>query len=221
MRAIPRAHPAGLFVRCRRKAMGPREEQSARVLRAEAKSERQKRSSFCSAALDPRPRQPRRGQAGIARQGRAQGCARVREWAGCPSSEPRPDLAHPEREARRARLPGCISFGYFSLCKQRKVTRSHGCERKNEGTRPQKDQEQRHWIPAFAGMTGKSKGWIPAFAGMTSERTKTLDSGFRRNDEQKRQSPPRRTTSDFPPPTKVGIVSPLNLTSRRRIQTDK
>jgi len=36
--AIPRADPAGLIDRCRRKAMGPREEQSARVLRAEAKS---------------------------------------------------------------------------------------------------------------------------------------------------------------------------------------
>jgi len=36
MRAVPRAHPAGLIDRCRRKAMGPREEQSARVLRAEA-----------------------------------------------------------------------------------------------------------------------------------------------------------------------------------------
>ena len=39
MRAIPRAHPTGLIVRCRRKAMGPRGEQSARVLRAEARSE--------------------------------------------------------------------------------------------------------------------------------------------------------------------------------------
>jgi len=46
--AIPRADPTGLFVRCRRKAMGPREEQSARVLRAEAKSERRKQSRFCS-----------------------------------------------------------------------------------------------------------------------------------------------------------------------------
>ncbi|WP_295915160.1 hypothetical protein [uncultured Xanthomonas sp.] len=31
--------------------------------------------------------------------------------------------AHPEREARRARRQGVLSFGYFSLHKQRKVTR--------------------------------------------------------------------------------------------------
>ena len=37
-----RAPLRGLIVRCRRKAMGPREEQSARVLRAEAKSEKRK-----------------------------------------------------------------------------------------------------------------------------------------------------------------------------------
>jgi len=53
MRAIRRAHPSGLIDRCRRKAMGPREEQSARVLRAEAKSERQKQNRFALAvALD-------------------------------------------------------------------------------------------------------------------------------------------------------------------------
>jgi len=37
-----RAPLRGLIDRCRRKAMGPREEQSARVLRAEAKSEKRK-----------------------------------------------------------------------------------------------------------------------------------------------------------------------------------
>jgi len=31
---------------------------------------------------------------------------------------------YPEREARRARRQGVLSFGYFSLHKQRKVTRS-------------------------------------------------------------------------------------------------
>jgi len=36
--AIPRADPSGLIGRCRRNAMGPREEQSARVLRAEARA---------------------------------------------------------------------------------------------------------------------------------------------------------------------------------------
>jgi len=69
-----------------------------RAKRARPARRSKKRSSFCSAALDPGPRQPRRGQDGTARQGRAQGCARVREWAGCPSSEPRPDLAHCRRQ---------------------------------------------------------------------------------------------------------------------------
>ncbi|WP_295907132.1 hypothetical protein [uncultured Xanthomonas sp.] len=31
--------------------------------------------------------------------------------------------AEPEREARRARRQGALSFGYFSLREQRKVTR--------------------------------------------------------------------------------------------------
>jgi len=34
----------------------------------------------------------------------------------------------------------------------------------------------------------KGKSWIPAYAGMTSGRAKTLDSGFRRNDEQKQKA---------------------------------
>jgi len=123
-----------------------------RAKRARPARRSQSKAAFV-VVLDPGPRQPRQGQAGIARQGRAQGCARVREWAECPSSEPRPDLAHPQRVARRARLPGGVLFGYFLLHKQEKVTRSHGCERKNEGMRPPANQEQRHWIPASAGMT--------------------------------------------------------------------
>jgi hypothetical protein len=45
-----------------------------------------------------------------------------------------------------------------------------GRARKNERTRSEQNQEQ-------------TQNWIPAFAGMTSERAKTLDSGFRRDDE--------------------------------------
>ena len=166
--AIPRADPTGLIVRCRRKAMGPREEPE----RARPARRSQSRKASHAVALDPGPRQPRRGQAGIARQGRAQGCARVREWAGCPSSEPRPDLADPQREARRARLPGGISFGYFSLCKQRKVTRSHGCERKNEGMRSEQNQKPQQKLDS-------------SFRWNDELRAKTLDSGFRRNDERR------------------------------------
>ena len=57
----------GLIGRCRRKAMGPREEPSARVLRAEAKGG-SKAAFALAVALDPGPRQPRRGQDGAARR---------------------------------------------------------------------------------------------------------------------------------------------------------
>ncbi len=54
-------------------------------------------------------------------------------------------LADPERAARRARRPGVVSFGYFSLHKQRKVTRAEA--------RNAFEQKQSHWVPTFAGMT--------------------------------------------------------------------
>ena len=158
----------GLIARCRRKAMGPPGRARARA--SCAQKQKTEQSRFCSGRCSGSWAPSAAARAGRNRpQGRAQGCARVREWAGCPSSEPRPDLAHPQREARRARLPGCVLFGYFLLHKQEKVTRSHGCERKNEGTRSEQNQkpqqkldsslrwndelERRHWIPASAGMT--------------------------------------------------------------------
>ena len=48
-------------------------------------------------------------------------------------NEPRPVLAHPEREARRARHPGCVLFGYFLLHKQEKVTRATDARGKAKG----------------------------------------------------------------------------------------
>src|SRR5580765_3753791 len=74
-------------------------------------------------------------------------------------NEPRHDLAYPERVARRARHPGCISFGYFSLGKQRKVTRALDARGKAKGcgNKKIKSQYKKGWIPAFAGMTSGSK----------------------------------------------------------------
>jgi len=88
-----------------------------RAKRARPARRSQSRKASQAAALDSGPRQPRRGQAGIARQGRAQGRARVREWAGCPSSEPRPDLAHCRRQ-RGSR--GVFSLVTFSCTSKRK-----------------------------------------------------------------------------------------------------
>ena len=156
MRAIPRAHPAGLIVRCRRKAMGPREEQSARVLRAEAKSkdERQKRSRFCSAALDSGPRQPRQGQAGTARR-----VARrdAREFAnGQDAHRANPGLTLRTRSVAASAAPGGCFFAYF-LCtsKESRTLARMRAEKRRDAVRKNQTPQQR------------------------------LDSSFRWNDEQK------------------------------------
>jgi len=58
-----RAPLRGLIVRCRRKAMGT----PGRAERARPARRSQSRKASHAVALDPGPRQPRRGQAGIAR----------------------------------------------------------------------------------------------------------------------------------------------------------
>jgi hypothetical protein len=55
-------------------------------------------------------------------------------------NEPRHDLA--DRRAAAARHPGRRLFGYFFFAVEEKVTRSQGCERKNERTRSEQNQEQ-------------------------------------------------------------------------------
>ena len=57
-------------------------------------------------------------------------------------------------------IRGALSFGYFSLGKQRKVTRPPAGGRKpaagepgRHNTRSSDDHTTRHWIPADAGMT--------------------------------------------------------------------
>jgi hypothetical protein len=64
------------------------------------------------------------------------------------------------QDARRPRHRGVLSFGYLSLHKQRKVTRS-----------PERASES-------SAVTVKRSKWIPAFAGMTAG-GEALDSGFR------------------------------------------
>ncbi len=69
-----------------------------------------------------------------------------------PATRPRTWRAKPGRRLIR----GAVSFGYFSLGKQRKVTRPPAGGRKPAAGEPDRgtvDKSQSHWIPAFAGMT--------------------------------------------------------------------
>ena len=85
-----------------------------------------------------------------------------------PSAEP----GRPQRtRRRRARHPGALSLGYFSLGKQREVTGAQGCATKTQGresvvaTEPQEHKGKEldpglrrdDEVGAFAGMT-KSEG---------------------------------------------------------------
>src|SRR5678816_3124043 len=87
-----------------------------------------------------------KGRAQDAREGAA------RTWM-CAQRPPEPAREPGGQDARKARYLGCVSFGDFSLHKQRKVTRS----------------------PA---------GRVEALHFKTNTRSKELDSGVRRNDEQ-------------------------------------
>ena len=131
------------------------------------------------------PRRPRRGQDGIARRGRAMDRAAFANVQGGTSSEPRHDLAN--RRVAAARLPGCISFGYFSLCKQRKVTRALDARgkakgRANRGSGAKSlDSRQEH-----AGMTSKKPGAIVSIScARGARKTHPYDSRSRGNDERK------------------------------------
>ncbi|TYD36489.1 hypothetical protein CEK63_05310 [Xanthomonas sontii] len=57
------------------------------------------------------------------RRGGAHGCAPFAAGAGCPFRESPAWTRTRSALARRARRQGVLSFGYFSLHKQRKVTR--------------------------------------------------------------------------------------------------
>jgi len=56
--------------------------------------------------------------------------------AGCPVEKPRSPPAHLEGEARKARHPGALLFGYFLLGKQEKVTRPPAGGRKPAAGEP-------------------------------------------------------------------------------------
>ncbi len=62
--------------------------------------------------------------------------------------------ACPRALPKAARHPGCISLGYFSLCKQREVTRALDARGKANGHGRERIES---WIPACAGMTSKGK----------------------------------------------------------------
>ena len=78
------------------------------------------------------------------------------------SAEPRPPVAN-----RRSRRPtrAALSLGYFSLGKQREVTRSRDASGKHRdvsrSSRSAADHSNGTWIPAFAGMTSGS-GFRPS-----------------------------------------------------------
>ena len=67
------------------------------------------------------------------------------------SAKPRPPVAH-SRSERVAE--GAVFFGYFLLGKQKKVTRSHGCERNTHGRES-----------VFARRQNKSEGTRSRFRG--------------------------------------------------------
>ena len=82
---------------------------------------------------------------------------------GCAVSKPPEQLCEVAgQDARRPLMWGALSFGYFSLSTQRKVTRSPEAS------------EKRAWMPRSAGACFFSRNpnqshWVPAFAGTTSE----------------------------------------------------
>ena len=111
-------------------------------------------------------------QAGVAGRGMDAEASIVRPWMACRWT---PDKSEKRRApATRAGRPGALSLGYFSLCKQREVTRpSMGRNPRFRSTvLPSSAHTHQHptVVPAKAG-THLSEGhptWIPAFAGMTT-----------------------------------------------------
>ena len=120
---------------------------------------RSKAAFALAVALDSGPRQPRRGQAGIARR-----VARrdAREFAnGQDAHRANPGLTL--RTAEGSAAPGVHFFWLLFFVQTKKSDPRAGRARKNEGTRLQVNQEQsQNWIPASAGMTSRSENWIPA-----------------------------------------------------------
>jgi hypothetical protein len=101
--------------------------------------------------------------------------------------------ARSEPADRRARHPGALSLGYFSLGKQREVTGAQGCATKAQGcesvlaTEPQ-ERKNKELGPRLRGddegdPRRRSK-WIPASAGTTAPRERCA----------------QRTKTNHPPP---------------------
>jgi hypothetical protein len=177
--AIPRADPFGAFsAALRRPTRGPDQERPhPPSAPSPASGRREDRCSFSrlrgkvpkadegnvvrgrslSLLISRGPPRARRGREGKSPQGHAQDARAfaVRPWMACQRTSAAASRSRPS--ADRA-LGGALLFGYFLLGKQEKVTRSPGmASEKTQGreagfaknTKP----KQRHWIPAFAGMT--------------------------------------------------------------------
>ena len=99
------------------------------------------------------PPLPRRGHGGIVREEGAQDVRPFANGHGCPSSEPRRDLAYSQGFTLRARHRGRPLFGYFLLAVEEKVTRSPQASGSSVLEHRKSD---RRWMPAFAGMTSEA-----------------------------------------------------------------
>ncbi|SFS17037.1 hypothetical protein SAMN05216570_3451 [Dyella sp. OK004] len=114
------------------------------------------------------------------RRGRRQGCLRLFDTTGTSCRKARPTLTDSEGEARRARNRGAFSFGYFSLGKQRKVTRPPAGGRKlaagEPGCNNANIEALHYWMIRFAHPSGAALRAFfalrahPAYAGMTSRK---------------------------------------------------
>ena len=155
-RALPARAPSGFSLRVLPAAQGdPGKKKSAAVLAAEAAERRCARSLLCFGSRS-RARVTRRRADDQARRVGARDRADSAAGQGWPVSGTRPPAANPRQ---RARHPGALSLGYFSLGKQREVTRSPWMARE------------------------KAQGREAGFATATQSQSEELDPGLRRDDE--------------------------------------
>ncbi len=143
--------------------------------------------------------------------------------AGCPDDKPRNPTANLPGKARKAPIPGgALSLGYFSLGKQRKVTRppaggrnarrvggqAAAAQKRTDHT-PRDNPAQSHWMTRFARPFGAALRAFcalracPAFAGMTAKERTGEARAHLSGAREKQQKPPQ----DF---LRLATLSPNN-----------
>ena len=144
----------GFSGRCRRNAMGLREEQSARRARRSQSGRTSQAVALALALAVDLGVHVCRGEGGpetpvrVARRKRASSL----HAQGCAFNEPRLDLADSERAAS-----GVCSLWLLSLAQARESNPRVGRARKTAGC-ANKRIKGKNWIPAYAGMASKRKG---------------------------------------------------------------